>query len=270
MIFGSSAIPASSSHLMVRQIREFDTSSERCRDRGSDPSPGTVGAVEQQAEAANAPDPVRAVDGRQPGVRGLATRARLLECTRELLRDRSYRELSAVDIAREGGTSPATFYQYFPDVESAVLVLGEQMAAERGTLSEIVRAADWTRPARAETASAQLAAAFVDFWARHREILRVIDLGSAEGDPRFRELRTTVLNDVTNALAAAVESAGAGAGGNSAEPMAVGAVLVSMLAHVAAHHDGLESWGIASSDTQSVMTEIIAQAVTGGRPRRRA
>jgi AcrR family transcriptional regulator len=214
------------------------------------------------------PTGVRAADGRRPGARGLATRARLLECTRELLRERSYRDLNAVDIARETGTSPATFYQYFPDVESAVLVLGEQLADEHGTLSDVVRGADWTRPSAAERAAAQLAATFVEFWERNRPLLRVIDLGSAEGDQRFRQLRTRLLNDVTNALAAAVV---AGRNGSApADPMAVGAVLVSMLAHVAAHNAGLESWGIASGDTQAVMAEIIVQTVTGRRPRRRA
>ena len=142
------------------------------------------------------------------------------------------------------------------------------MADEHGTLSEVVRAADWTRPSSAERASVQLAATFVEFWDRNRPLLRVMDLGSAEGDPRFRGLRTRLLNDVTNALAAAAASARKGSPG--IDPMAVGAVLVSMLAHVAAHNEGLESWGIASADTQAVMAEIIAQTVTGRRPRRRA
>jgi AcrR family transcriptional regulator len=217
-----------------------------------------------KAEGAGSFADVRAADGRQPGARGLATRGRLLECTRELLQERSYRDLSAVDIARETGTSPATFYQYFPDVESAVLVLGEQLADEHRTLSDVVRDADWTRPSAAKRASAQLAATFVEFWDRNRPLLRVIDLGSAEGDLRFRTLRTRLLNDVTNALAGAV----AAARQDAADPMAVGAVLVSMLAHVAAHNAGLEAWGIASSDTQAVMAEIITQTVTGRRARR--
>ena len=37
-------------------------------------------------------------------------------------------------------------------------------------------------------------------------ILRVVDLASGEGDPRFRAIRTRLLNDVTNALAEAVDS----------------------------------------------------------------
>lgn len=62
----------------------------------------------------------RAADGRVPGRRGQATRQKLLDCTADMLRTTSYRDLKVVDIAREAGTSPATFYQYFPDVESAI------------------------------------------------------------------------------------------------------------------------------------------------------
>ncbi len=69
----------------------------------------------------------RAADGRVPGRRGRATRQRLLECTSEMLRTTSYRDLKVVDIAREAATSPGTFYQYFPDVESAILVLADDM-----------------------------------------------------------------------------------------------------------------------------------------------
>ena len=61
-------------------------------------------ATEQVAAEGSATDPtesdeLRAVDGRVPGRRGLATRARLLEQTRELLYTTSYRDLKVVDIA---------------------------------------------------------------------------------------------------------------------------------------------------------------------------
>ena len=68
---------------------------------------------------------LRAADGRVPGRRGRATRQRLLECTTGMLEAGSYRDLKVIDIAREAGTSPATFYQYFADVEAAILVLAE-------------------------------------------------------------------------------------------------------------------------------------------------
>ncbi|HEX3897811.1 MAG TPA: hypothetical protein VHW74_01455, partial [Mycobacteriales bacterium] len=50
--------------------------------------------------------PLRAVDGRVPGRRGLATRKRLVECTIDLLASSSYRDLKVTDITRAAGTSP--------------------------------------------------------------------------------------------------------------------------------------------------------------------
>ncbi|MET0737315.1 MAG: TetR/AcrR family transcriptional regulator, partial [Acidimicrobiales bacterium] len=70
----------------------------------------------------------RAADGRVPGRRGLATRQRLLDHVAEMLAAGSYRDLRVVDVARQAGTSPATFYQYFADVEEAVLALAEEVA----------------------------------------------------------------------------------------------------------------------------------------------
>jgi AcrR family transcriptional regulator len=220
---------------------------------------------------------VRAVDGRVPGARGLSTRARLLGCTLALLGDQSYRDLAVIDIARAAGSSPATFYQYFPDVESAVLVLADEMADEHGRLAEIVRGADW-RGARAYPAAMALAAEFLAFWIDHQPILRVVDLASGEGDPRFRALRTRLLNDVTNALAEAVGSMRGQPGRQrdvrprgqrgqrDADPMAVAAVLVSMLSHVAAHQHGMAAWGIPVDDLRAVMARIVYQTVTGHEP----
>ena len=71
--------------------------------------------------AAEDDDELRAADGRVPGRRGRATRQKLLEQTAEMMQTTSFRELKVVDIARGAGTSPATFYQYFPDVEAAIL-----------------------------------------------------------------------------------------------------------------------------------------------------
>ena len=71
---------------------------------------------------------VRASDGRVPGRRGRATRDKLLGCTAELLEKTSYRDLKVTEIARCAGTSPATFYQYFPDVETAVLELARALS----------------------------------------------------------------------------------------------------------------------------------------------
>src|SRR5207249_10212905 len=81
---------------------------------------------------------LRAVDGRVPGRRGRATRDRLLRCTAELLEKTSYRDITVIDIASCAGTSPATFYQYFQDVNAAIAVLAGELAEQGAALTDLI------------------------------------------------------------------------------------------------------------------------------------
>jgi AcrR family transcriptional regulator len=101
-----------------------------------DPQPATD--EREDVEPDEDGEDLRAADGRVPGRRGRATRQRLLDATAELLTTTSYRDVKVIDIAREAGTSPATFYQYFADVEGAVLVLAEEMARSGAHLTALV------------------------------------------------------------------------------------------------------------------------------------
>ncbi|MBI2704493.1 MAG: TetR/AcrR family transcriptional regulator [Actinobacteria bacterium] len=223
---------------------------------------------------ASTPDPItenaaaelRAADGRVPGRRGRATRQKLLEQTIEMLQNTSFRDLKVVDIARGAGTSPATFYQYFPEVESAVLVLAEEMSMEVATLAVLVRDHSWKGKAAYPTALG-LVDGFMDFWERYRALLRVVDLATEEGDQRFRKIRSGLLNELTVALAEVVEDLKkTSKHPDDLDPMATAGVLVSMLAHVSSHRFGFEFWGIRTGDLRRSMARVIYSTMTGARP----
>ncbi len=192
---------------------------------------------------------LRAVDGRVPGRRGRATRDKLLKATADLLEKKSYRDLTVVEIAKRARTSTATFYQYFADVEAALAELARELTDEAPSLVEIITTADWLR----------LVDAFIDLWERHNAILRVVDLATAEGDLRFRNIRTHLLSQVTDALRDAIVRAD----GKDVEPRAQAATLVSLLAHVAEHRYGYEFWGIRLDDMRNSTARLIAWGVTG-------
>ncbi|MFI1471749.1 TetR family transcriptional regulator [Streptomyces wuyuanensis] len=209
---------------------------------------------------------VRTVDGRVAGRRGQATRQKLLDCLSEMLSSSPYRDVKVIDVARKAGTSPATFYQYFPDVEGAVLELAEEMATEGAALTDLVADRSWVGKAGWQT-SEQLVEGFLDFWRRHDAILRVVDLGAAEGDKRFYKLRMKILNSVTNSLADAVkELQSKGKVDKDVSPMAVSGSLVAMLASVASHQKGFQTWGVKQAELRPNLALLVHLGITGRKP----
>lgn len=203
---------------------------------------------------------LRAVDGRLPGRRGRATRDKLLAATAELLDKMSYRDLTVVEIAKRAKTSTATFYQYFTDVEAALAELARQLTDEAPGIVEIIGSNDWR--SNGPEAAGKLVDAFVDLWDRHHAILRVVDLATAEGDLRFRNIRTHLLSQVTDALRDAIVRSSNG----KLEPRAHAAALVSLLAHVAEHRYGFEFWGIRLDDVRASTAHLVAVGITGKTP----
>ncbi|GAA0635939.1 TetR family transcriptional regulator [Sporichthya brevicatena] len=139
---------------------------------------------------------LRTVDKRVAGRRATETRDRILEALSTLLGSMSYRNVRVTDVVREVGTSPATFYQYFADVETAVLALAQDTAKESTGLK--------TAGAGARTAGAavdQVIAAVAAFVKQNGALLRVIDTAAAEGDKRFVKVRQTVVGNAAAGLA---------------------------------------------------------------------
>lgn len=209
---------------------------------------------------------VRTVDGRVAGRRGQATRQKLLDCLSEMLSSSPYRDVKVIDVARKAGTSPATFYQYFPDVEGAVLEIAEQMAAEGAGLTEVVEGRSWVGKAGWQTAQ-ELVDGFLEFWRKNDAILRVIDLGAAEGDKRFAKLRVKILNSVNNSLADAVaELQSKGKVDKDVNPAAIAGALVAMLAAVASHQKGFSTSGVKAAELKPNLALLVHLGVTGKKP----
>jgi len=197
---------------------------------------------------------------RPAGRRGRATRQRLLDATAALLEAGPYRTLTVVDIARDAGTSPAAFYQYFADAEDAVLALAAELADSAGpVLATSITGVDWSGDDTLVGALG-VADAFIELWERDRAILRVVDLATDEGDQRFRDVRSRMLNAPSEAFVTVLRALPTG---TVADPQADAGVLVSMLAHVAAHLQGLQTWGAARDELRRTMARVVAATLTG-------
>ena len=200
--------------------------------------------------------------GRPLGPRALQTRQRLLDATEELLRKRSVRELRVVEIAREVGTSPATFYQYFADVEDAILSLVERAAEEIPAVVELVNG-PWQGARGLETARA-IADAFVRHWDRHGAVLRVRNLKAEENDRAFRKVRLQTLQPVVETLAKRIgEFQEAGRVQEGIHPWAAASSLIAMLERMSSYHESFERAGVTRAALVETCARILYATVTG-------
>jgi AcrR family transcriptional regulator len=143
--------------------------------------------------------------GRPLGPRALRTRARILEATVSLLEKKSMRDLRVIDIARSIGSSPATFYQYFKDVNDVVLELATEVSDFTPEMIELIHG-DWTGRAGYER-GLRLANLVADYWDRYKAILRVRNNAADEGDPAFRVVRLKAMLPMVTAFAEVIEAA---------------------------------------------------------------
>ncbi len=236
----------------------------------SGPSTGRDATVVDLESFAYAAEQVATTDGRVPGERGRQTRQRLLDATVELLATTSWRSVKVTDIARQAQTSPATFYQYFANVEQAIQVLAEGMVDQAGQLADLV-GGDWSEAASWDTALT-VTEGFLGYWEDNRAVFRVVDLATEEGEGQLRGVRVRALNAVTVALAQVIATAspstdGTGAGATcspaGSDPMAVAGTLVAMFASVSAHRYGFEFWGIRTRNLIDTQARMLHWAVTG-------
>ena len=173
----------------------------------------------------------------------------------------SYRDLKVVDIAREAGTSPATFYQYFTDVDAAIAELAGDMAADGATrLGELLEDTKWSG-AGAEASVRSLVSGFLQFWDANRPLMRVIDLLAAEGEGRIRATRKDLLASFSNGLAERAKRESPAHGPSN--PWAMASVAVTMLVNVAIQREIFTAADISEDDLVDSVARLLLAAVTG-------
>ena len=203
-----------------------------------------------------------AIDGRPLGRRAQQTRRRLLDATCELLESHGIRDLRVVEVARKVGTSPATFYQYFRDVDEAVLVLSDELTDELHPLAQLLDK-PWNGKNGLDAART-IVDGYFRFWDSHRAIMRVRNLAADEGDQRFRDVRNSALGLLTDRIASAVaENQRAGRIASEISPYSAAAAMVSMMERMATYHFDLEPRGVTRADLVETTARILHQTVTG-------
>jgi AcrR family transcriptional regulator len=200
--------------------------------------------------------------GRALGPRALATRRRIMKATAALLEERSVLDLPVVDIARRAGTSPATFYHYFKDVEEVALALAEEaadrMPAVVDRLAGPFDGADGLARAR------EVVARMFDHWDAHHAVLTLRNMASERGDRRFQRIYRESIGPLLDALASRIREGQARHGVSAAiQPYAAAAALGAILERMAAHHREIGFFGVSRDDLRETCARILLQTLTG-------
>ena len=209
-------------------------------------------------------DQVLATDGRVIGTRAQLTRRRLLDATAKVLGQHGVLDVKVVDITREVGTSPATFYQYFSDVEDAILALADDAVEDVKPLTQHLTAS-WAGP-DGMVHIAALVDGYVTYWDEHQAIIRVRNLKAEEGDSRFRASR---LRAYTQLMAGLVEQvkAGQAAGHVSTDldPYATAAAMSAILERLIPYRAELGRRGVTDDALRATIATIFRLVLTGRR-----
>ena len=174
-------------------------------------------------------------------------------------------ELKVVDITREAGTSPATFYQYFADVDAVLLALSRTAGENEQALLALF-STDWfgtDGPAK----SRAFVDAYMGYWQDHQAVLRIRNLKAEEGDTAFRRSRTRASLPIIEAMAAMVaRGQAAGRIDDALEPFAAAAAMVAMLERLLAYQNELGQRGTTRESLRETLAGIIYQTLAGPSP----
>lgn len=201
------------------------------------------------------------LSGRPLGQRALKKRRQLMDATVELLKQRSLRDLRVVDIAREVKTSPATFYQYFKDVEDVVLQLAEESTAKMPSIMKLFEG-NWQGEEGLQKAR-EVADAFIRYWDEHGAVLRVRNVAADEGDARFLAVRskatTPLLGAMTKQFDRQVQN---GTRQRQIKPMAAAVAMGAILDRLSAYRKELETLGLSREDIVEATAQILHGTLT--------
>ncbi|MCE2764546.1 MAG: TetR/AcrR family transcriptional regulator [Ilumatobacteraceae bacterium] len=207
-------------------------------------------------------DDIHAADGRVIGARAQATRRKLLDATAKLLTEQGILDLRVVDISREIGTSPATFYHYFNDVDEAILELASEATEDEKPL------VDHLKPGWTEADGLRRAGEFVDaymtFWDTHHAVLRVRNLKAEEGDRHFRKVRTEANLLLMDSLQDMIrEGVAAGRLPKSLDPFTTAAAVVAMCERLLGYQPEMAKRGSSKSTIRDTLATLIFGIITG-------
>lgn len=187
------------------------------------------------------------------GRKGRATQRALMDATARLLERTSPINLTAAAISKEAGTSPATFYVYFNNVEDILWALCSEISNETSHL--FVNDSFLRVDERLEDDALQFVRGYCDIWSKDGMLLLYRNMESDRGNRRFNQLvlkiALPILQGLTNRI---VEAAAPDKPITRSEANAEAVVFIAAIDRIAA---ALHLW---PEDSLSADTLLRAEA----------
>lgn len=140
----------------------------------------------------------RNLHGQKMGRKGRETRQRIMEVTLEMLKHRSYKDLSVSEVATEAEVSSSTFYVYFEDIEEVLYACVQAAALDLGALHAILDE-EWDADNLRQQVK-RFVETYNELWEQYRVELRVRNLEADQGNLRFLNLRIETTRDILQKL----------------------------------------------------------------------
>jgi AcrR family transcriptional regulator len=204
--------------------------------------------------------------GQTIGRKGLQNRERLMAAARSLLEVYSPVDLTAVAIAREAGTSSASFYMYFEDTSDILYALAVEASAAMASVHDVVQQ-PWA-PDSVREHALLLVDRFNEVWKNHRQVLRYRSLEADRGDPRFEALRMSTYIPFIDLLARQIV---ASTPINKPKPtlgqaFALASVLHAAMERLASTDPAVVARGVGSHKVNDALAHTIRLVFESGAP----
>jgi AcrR family transcriptional regulator len=197
--------------------------------------------------------------------RGLRTRQRILEVIADLIERHGPRGLKLADVAQGVGFSPPAFYQYFADMDEAILALCEEIGHQ---IPGFPFPDKWADGHALNDGSRPFVESFLDYWDAHRPVLWSRNVAVYEGDPRYREIRDEAYLPLMQALMARIEAGQrTGLVDAAIAPRSLAAILIVMLDRIGMLSSHMtEPWGDSPDDVVDAVAYVFDRVlgVRGG------
>lgn len=186
-------------------------------------------------------------DGQPLGLRGIRTRQRILEAVAEAIEQQGLRGLRLADVAEAVGVSPPAFYQYFNDLDEAILALCEEIGGFLPPFS--LEAGDLTEGDGPAESTHGFVTRFFEYWDANRAVLWARNIAVTAGDERFEAVRAETYRPMVDAIEKFIKTGQrTGRIDRNVSPVSLGAALTMALDRICMLAPQLEEWGTGSPD----------------------